>query len=265
MAISSSSYFSNRATPAPTLADFNKFDKHAAPKFALGHKVELCDGSVYRYAQFGADTAAGLLVSTDLSETSLVDTDNSVVASASCVTTTDGTIGSRFLQLTVAAVTAGQYAGGKLITTDDAGEGYTYDIKNNTATDTPATGSIRIELFQPLQVALTTASDVSIIASPFNDVEAASATDPVVAGVSCSAMDVSEQAFGWIQTKGLVGALVDGTVTVGGVCVSAGSGAVGPLAGGGTDVTDVITEPIVGICADPGDNTGHGIFKINLE
>lgn len=275
MAIDANSYFSNQASVGmggATAGTFNKFDLHATPKYALGFKVEQADGSVYRYAHMGAATNRGLLVAQDLSETSVADTDNSVIAPASAVavageTLKPGALGSTYVQFTLASATANQYRGGKLIVTDDTGEGYTYDIIGNTATDDPATGDIRIRLAQPLQVALDTTSDVSIRGNQYSNLEGATAgTDEVPAGVTCSTTTAALP-YGWIQTKGIVGILQDGTINLGDVVtLSDGvTGAVQTLGGGGTDVADIITEPIVGYCVDPGDNTGHGGFKIDLE
>ncbi len=272
MAYSTSNSFGSTANPVPQLAGpFNKFSIHTTPKYAIGFKVEQADGSVYRYGHFGAATNRGVLVSQDLSESSVADTDNSVIAPASAVAvagdnTQVGAIGSRYVQFTLAAASVNQFAGGKLVVTDDTGEGYTYDILGNTATDNPATGDIRITLAQKLQVALTTTSDVAIFGNPYSNLEPATAgTDEVPVGVACAVMAASN--WGWIQTKGIVGILQDGTIALGDVvALSDGTaGAVHALAGGGTDVADAISEPVVGFCVDPGDTTGHGVFKINLE
>lgn len=269
MAVLASAYANAKATPAPTLSgNFNKFRMDATQKYPLGFKVECSDGSVYRYSHFGADTDRGVLVSTDVSETCVADTDNSIIASASAVNTTDGLIGSRFIEFTVASVTANQFVGGKLITTDDAGEGYTYDIKGNTATGNPATGNIRIEIAQPLQVAVTTATDVSIVGSLYHDLEVATTTDALVVGVSCALMDVSEKPFGWIQTKGVVGVLQDVNVpTIGAVATLSNltAGAVTIMGGNSTYATYYGLNPIVGIFLDIGDSTGHASVKLNLE
>lgn len=270
MAISSYSYFNSKSQPIPTLSGrFNKFAADTYPKYPLGFKVETSDGSVYRYTQFGADTNRGVLVSTDISETGIADTDNSILAPASTVSTTDGKIGSRFVEITAAGITANEYAGGKFITTDDTGEGYTYDIKGNTATDNPASGTFRLELHQPLQVALDATTDYSIAPCLYSDVETATAgTDDFVVGVSCANMTTATTAFGWIQTKGVVAVLQDAKVpTVGQVMVLSHltNGAVGPLGGTSTTATDYGKYPIVGYCVDPGDSTGHSVVKINLE
>jgi hypothetical protein len=250
---------------------FNKFDQDSSPKYHVGFKVEEADGSVYRYAHFGATVNRGVLVAGDLSETSQADLDNEVIAPADAVavngeTVKPGALGSRYVEIDQDSITVNQFAGGKLITTDDTGEGYTYDIAGNTATNDPATGNFRLELVQPLQVALDATTDIAIQANPYHNLEIATTTDIVVAGVSCATITAADN-YGWIQTKGQVGILQDGTIAVGGiVALSDGvAGAVHALAGGGTGVTDVISEPLVGFCVDAGDNTGHGVFKINLE
>jgi hypothetical protein len=228
----------------------------------------MADGTVLRYAHFGDDVNRGVLVSQDLSESSQAEIDGEVIASASCVTTTDGTVGSYYLEADLASVTVDQYAGGKFIVTDDAGEGYTYDIVGNTATDDPASGNIRIQLAQPLQVALTADTDFAIQGNMYANLEIATTTDTSVVGVTCSTMDVSEQAWGWIQTKGVVGILADATAPEDGEIVTLSedtSGAVQVLAGGGTDVADAVSDPIVGFCLADSDNGGHAVCKINLE
>ena len=134
MAVLDTSYFSNASPGDVQLFKGNIFRKDATPVYPVGFRVTLAGGRVFRYAQYGADTNRGLIVSQDLSESAVVDTDNVMIAPASAVTVTDGTINSRFIQITLASVTVDQFAGGTLHTTDDTGEGFTYFILGNTAT-----------------------------------------------------------------------------------------------------------------------------------
>ncbi len=270
MAVSSNVGQGNRTIvfPIAGVEAFDPFEMHKTPKYALGTKVELADGTVYRYAHLGADTNRGLLVATDISESCQVDTDNVIVAPASCQTTTDGTAGQKFIEITLASVTANQFAGGKIIITDDTGEGYTYRIKGNTATGDPASGNFRLELYDNLQASLDATSDFAIWGPIYANLEGATAgTDMVPVGVTCSTFDVSDKAYGWILTKGIVGILQDGTIAAGDlVALSDGvTGAVHAAAGGGTAISDLIAEALVGVCVIAGDSTGHGVFKINLE
>lgn len=264
MAIDSNSYFSNQANVGlggATAGTFNKFDLHATPKYALGFKVEQADGSVYRYVHTGAASNRGVLLAGDLSETSQVDLDDSVIAPASAVAVSGealkpGSIGSRYVEVTIAAITADQFAGAKFVTTDDTGEGYTYDVIGNTATDNPASGNIRLELAQPLQVALDATTDVAITGNRYSDVETSNTADVDLVGVAC-ATTTSALPYCWAQSKGVVGILQDGSISVG--------NAITPSSAGNVKVVGAVTDYAIGVCVDTGDTTGHGTFKINLE
>lgn len=262
------SWISNSFTGPQGGGDFNIFDKHAIQRYAIGTRVTRADGNEYVYSHFGADVNRGVLVAVDASESSVVDSDNVIVAPASAVNTSDGTIGSKFVEITLAAVTANQYAGGYFVTTDDTGEGYTYRIKGNTATGNPASGNFRLELFDPLQVALDATTDFAIQGCLYANLEIATpATDAVLAGVTVSTMDVSEQAYGWIQVKGVCGILQDGTIALGDqVTLSDGvNGAVQVGGGGGTSVADLVAEQYIGTCLIDGDTGGHGVFNIAIN
>lgn len=264
--------FSVAAQGVPGIAnEFNKFEMNSSAKYPIGFKVEDASGNVYRYAHFQADTNRGVLVSANIDETGLDDIDNKV--NGSPVNSTDNTLGSKYIEMNVSAVAsvlANDYAGGRLVVTDDTGEGYTYDVLGNTAKGTPAADLIRIQLKQPLQVALASISDIAVIASRYANLTIATATDTAVSGVSCSTMAVATAMYGWIQTKGDVGILQDGTCPVGcPVQLSDGvSGAVQSFGGALASAliaADLATEPIVGFTVMPGDTTGHGIFHVDLE
>lgn len=259
MAVSTDSFFSG-AKPGDQrqlVGNDTQFDQHSKPKHAVGTQMTTVDGRKFRYAHFGADTAAGLLVSQDLSESSLLDVD--LVAPGSAADTTDGTIGSFFVQATEAAVTADQFAGGYLSTEDDTGEGFTYFIKGNTATNDPVTGDIRIELVDSIQVAVVAATTGNILGSQYANLEAATTTDIAVAGVTASTMDVSDKAFGWVQTAGIATVGTDGTVVIGSGCIiAADAGEVAPAV-----ETDILER--VGVCYQVAADTEHSVIKLTLE
>ena len=130
------------------------YEESSTPNHSIGEKLELEDGRVFRYAYTAAAINRGLLVSQDVSATAIVESDGKLTAAAAGATevtyTDSGTVGS---------ATANQYAGGYLHTTDDAGEGFNYRIKSNTAADSNA---ITFTLYDGLVVALTTATDVAV-------------------------------------------------------------------------------------------------------
>jgi hypothetical protein len=226
-------------------------------KRAVGFKVEDQQGNVYRWCHFGATTTQGLLVSSDLSESSLVDSDNIVVVPASTVSGTDGAAGSKYVEITLAATTVNQYAGGKLIITDDAGEGYTYNIVGNSATGDPASGNIRVELERPIVVALTAASDIGILPNQYANLEPATTTDIDVVGVSMASMAAND--YGWVMTKGSAAILDQGTTTIGAQIM------IGSDAGSVTDLTSSSVLGLNGFTVIAGDNTGYAGIRFNFE
>ena len=257
MAVNALAYFSNSIQGIPQIgSDVNLAESRTQPTFAMGYRVQRQDGAEFVYASFGDAVAAGALCAQDISESGLVDSDNIVIAPASAVTTTDGTAGQKYLQVTLAATTVDQFAGGYLTITDDSGEGHTYRIKGNTATDDPTTGDIRIELKDKLAVALDATSDIAITGSLYANLESATTTDNAAAGVAVVAQAAGD--FGWVQTKGVVGILTNGVIAVGnGVIIGAVAGSVA--------VGAAVTDTIIGTCIVVGDDTGYSQIAINLS
>jgi hypothetical protein len=258
MAVSASSKQSFAVIGVPSIVkEIDLNENGTDPKRALGFKVEDAQGNVYRWCHFGATTAQGLLCSTDLSESGVVDTDDAVTAPANCVVTTYNTIAQKYVQLTIASVTANQYAGGQFITTDDTGEGYTYNIVGNDATGTAASGQVILELERPLAVALDNTTDWAIMGSRYGNLEPATTTDINVVGVSMASNAAGD--YGWVMTKGQAGVLDQGTTTIG------TSVMIGSVAGSVTDMLTTTVLAPVGMCVVAGDNTGYAGVRFNLE
>lgn len=251
---------------------FNKFEMHSTPRFQIGYKVEDANGNVYRYAHFSANTNRGVLVSPDISETGLDDTDNMVTLASAVQTAGDNALGSRYVEMNVSALASvllNDYAGGRLVITDDTGEGYTYDVLGNTAKGDPAADLVRVTLVQKLQVGLDNTSDVAISPNLYSNLEISTTTDVYCVGVTCSTIVVATAPYGWIQQKGDVGILQDGAIAVGQpVQLSDGTAGAVQIFGGAVAsavaAADLTTEPIIGYCVLAGDSTGHGIFNVNL-
>ena len=111
MATDNASYFSNAVPGSNETFKGNIYRLDASPQYALGFPVTRQDGNRYRYGQFGAATNRGVLVAPDISEVGVVDTDNGMISPASATTTSDGTLGARFIQITMSGIIANQFAG----------------------------------------------------------------------------------------------------------------------------------------------------------
>lgn len=266
-----SDYQSNALTSPQGGGDFNIFDMHATQRYAIGAKITKADGSEYAYSHFLTDSAAGTIVGPDVSEGGEVAAiDGAVIAPASTVSGTDGALGSKYVQITNAGIVADEHAGGYFVTVNDAGEGYTYRIKGNDATDATATGDVRIELYDPIQVALTTATDVMILGSKYAQlikVTGDGGEDNLGSGVTCAAMVVATAAYGWVCTRGLIGVLVDGTIAAGEACtISDGvAGSIQVAGGGSTAVVELVNERVIGQCVVPDASAGQALFQVNFN
>jgi hypothetical protein len=192
-----------------------------------------------------------------MSVTSVAETDGSFTAAsagATQVTASDATIGS---------AGADDFAGGYLHITDDDGEGYTYRIKANTA---GSSNSVDLDLYDGLVAAITTDTDYAITGNLYDELRGATAaTDHNVSCVTTITLDVSANEYAFGQTWGVCTILSDGTTVGGGIAqLSDGvAGAVQPLAGGGSGVSDVVSEPEVGWFLFAGDTSGH--VGVNLR
>ena len=273
MSTNSTSYFSNAFPGENTLFDGNIFraDAIASPKYPLGFKVSRADGSIYRYSMYGAATNRGLLVSPDISELNIPDTDNGIIAPASALDTTHGTINQRFIEITRDGVVAGQFAGGYFITTDDVGEGYTYRIKGNTASGSAGGTDFVLELYEPLQVAVDNTTDYAIIGCQYYNLEGATTTDATITGASIVTVAVANP-FVFTKTRGVTALLLDASTTaaVDGAMMALSSlttGAVKPYVGGSIGTVDAaeLRYMIVGYSLDAGDSTGHASVFLTLE
>lgn len=215
MAVSTSSYFSNAIVGVPQQgADIDLYQSDLTPKFAVGFGFTRADGNKYRYGHFGAATTRGAVVATDYSESSkAVTLKAGTIASRNTTirgeTMKANAIGSRFMQLTITA-SASQFAGGYVTIHSGTAYGYTYHIKDNDATSAYVTSDTFLELYDPIQVAIDSNSEVAIVGCPYANLEAASTTDPLPAGVTVTSNSASS--YGWIQTHGPSGVLQDATI-----------------------------------------------------
>ena len=222
------------------------FVESSTQKGNVGAERRLEDGRAFRYAYFAAATSRRLLVSTDVSATSVVEVDGKCTVASigdTSVTITDST--------TLGSATADQYAGAYLHITGGTGNGYQYRIRGNTAASSNA---VDFELYDGLLVALSTSSDIAITGYPYNSVRGATATDYIVSGVSV--MNVTANYYAWVQTRGIASILSDGALAIG-ANLTLSDGVEGAV-----QLKDAETEPLVGFACFASDDGGHVGVKL---
>lgn len=227
------------------------YDESSTARYAIGEKLELADGRVFRYGVSAAAIKAGLLAAPDVSATSLAYEANIVIAAANGFSPAAG---STQLQITKGSIEENQYAGGylQIASTLDAGvgEGIQYRIKSNSATAETTAGKVDIYLFDPIKVTLTTASDIIISGNAYNKLITATTTDTLCAGVTPIAF--TSGYYGWYQTAGIATVLMESNgagVPVVGDNLTLGDGVAGSVQ---LKLAGTETEPFVGICAQTG-------------
>lgn len=275
MAVNTSNYPSNSIQGIPQVgSDMNVFDTHDTPRYALGTRIQRADGNEFVYSHYGIDTGPGILVSPNMDEQGTAPLVGKIIVAADAVSVSGsniqpGAVGSKFIQITIASVVADDFQGGYLVMTENTGRGYTYRIKGNDATGDVATGDVRLQLYDKIQVAPLAASDCSIIGNRYSNLEpVVEGTDMLIAGVSVADMTTLDKAWGWVCVKGVVGIKVDGTIAVGDQIVPsvALAGNVSIQGAGVTTGTSMKNNPVIGQCVLVATaSLEQGSFYINVS
>lgn len=170
---------------------------------SLGQIAVASNGRLYRYGRAGAvDLAAGKLV---VGKAQVANHVNLAVQTAAA-------IGATTLKLTLGgtAATEDQYAFGSATVNDSTGAGISYAVKGNGA-QTSTTGVVTVYLAEPLTVALTTSSKVSLNVNAGDGVIVSpSAVAHVPYGVPNVA--VTAAYYAWFQFQGRCSVLSDGVI-----------------------------------------------------
>lgn len=280
MALNANTYYSNSIQGIPGAGvDVNVETVDSAPRYPAGYLVERADGSRFRYCHVGTATNSGLLVGPTTSSAGatygagIVVTPASATAVQSEYPILPGQVGSHYVQFTIASIAANKYQGGYLITTGGTGLGQTYRIVGNTATGTPNSTDLYIQLAEALQVAVSASTGTIIVGSMFTDLAASATSASQVTGV-LMATTTSSNLWAWVCTHGVVGCLEDPTssVPVAGVPVCCSLNQSGAYQAIGTatatvQLAGITSQPIVGYVRTiaGGTKTRQGVIFLTLE
>ena len=155
-------------------------------------------------------------------------------------------------------MTLNQYADGYLWVNDVNGEGQTMRVKSNPAHDHSADPSVVITTYDPLATALTTSSELSLIANPYTGLIVAPATETGTV-MGATVIDMTASYYGWFTVSGPQALLSVGTVVVGNICVRSGG-----TAGGVAPATDNLLTEIGEVMAARAD-TEYSLVYMNLQ
>lgn len=181
------------------------FEESSVAKERIGQLRPLDDGRLFVYARAGAVTLApGKLMQMPVPITNHI---NQAVAA-------EAALGGRRVYVTLGATIATKdyYKDGVLLINDAAGEGHCYKIRGHK--EIASAGSGWIELYDALRLALTAASEYTLLtARQASLIIHPSPPTALVAGVP--PMAITALYYFWNQVKGFCPVLVDGTLVIG--------------------------------------------------
>jgi len=235
-----------------TIAAQGIWEESANALHTVGAYVETADGRGFRYSKVGvtATVAGKVYQSSALDATNLQPsgglTPSANVAIGGTVITVSDSI----------TLTANQLAGGYLSVCVTPGQGYVYKIEGNTAV-TSAAGAV-ITLADPLQIAITTASNFIVAKHPYNGIVVEPGTPTgVIVGVAPRVTTAAY--YGWLQTYGPASVLFTGTGVAG--------KAVGSLTGGtaGSAAPAIAATNIIGYHMATGISGEYSLIYLTLH
>lgn len=187
----------------------------------LGTYMETADGRGYRYAKVGAvATVAGKVYQGPALDATNMQPSGGLATAAAAIGATEIT--------TTSTVTLAKdlLAGGYLSVVVTPGQGYTYKIKGNSAASAAA---VTFYLEDPVQVALTTDSNIIVAKHPYDGIVIEPGTPTArIAGVPNAIITAAY--YGWVQTRGACAVLFTGTGVAGKVVGSLTGGTSGSMA-----------------------------------
>jgi hypothetical protein len=209
-------------------------DISSTKQISLGAYGETRDGRGYRYVLAGGTTLdpGKVVINADLvsNHTNIVVA-AAVAAGATKVTATLG----------ATAATLDQYADGYLTVNDANGEGINYLISGHAAV--ASAGVITVNLVDPVKVALTTSSEVTLKLNPWSGV-VISIADQADQPVGVPNVSITNAYYGWVQTKGECAVLADEAVAKG-LALTLGSSTVGSV-----EALDAAGEFQIGVASE---------------
>lgn len=189
---------------APKVVHEQDFRDISADKLLpLGTVAETRDGRKFRYALNGASNLAPGKICVAAAHVANHVNRLADVARA---------VGSEKASFTSGATagTADQYADGLLVVNDADGEGIAYRIRTHAAWS--SSGVATFQLDEPIEVALTTSSELSAIRNPWSAVIVAAGDAVTYRAVGVPNVAITAAYYGWLQTKGDCSVLSDGVI-----------------------------------------------------
>ena len=194
-----------------SFANADPYTESATQLFPLGSVLNWGD-RVFRYAQVDGAITAGLCVQQPIivaNHTQMSATDAYAITTSETTVISIETAGDTDL-------TENQYKEGYLYVNDGTGQGQSWKIKSHPAHDHSADASCEITVYGKVSTALVASgtSQLSLMENPYKDVIVAPVAE-TGAVVGVTNIDMTDDYYGWIQTKGPKAVLAASTLVLG--------------------------------------------------
>lgn len=220
-------------TGAPTIATIDLYSSSSSQgNTELGQLIEGPQGKAFRYVLAGASN----LVVGNVLQSKAVDTQfsnmtvaSAVAAGATQITVTNGS--------TVTVADEFKYGSLTIYTAGTIPVAQEYTIVSNTAAAGAAAMTITVD--RPFRAAVTTSATVNLRWSPYYKVIQSPATTLTGSCVGVAIYAIPAGEYGWVQTRGVCGALSDGSSILVGSPVAVPSGTAGAVILGATNLMQI--------------------------
>lgn len=238
----------------PVLLAQDGFVSSATQQHAFGQLGFTKDGRWFRYCLAGAvDLVAGNCIQGPaIVANHLANTPPAVAAGATAFTYTPG----------ATAGAANLYAEGYLGVDTTPGNGTTYNVGSHLAITASTAFALNIDGEDPINVALTTASRVGLIANPYRGVIQMPVTTATGLLVGVANYIITAAQYGWIQTKGIASVLIAGTPALGAGIMSPGTTAGAAVV---VTTTNLVVAQYVGRMAQIGVDGKNNFAMLNID
>lgn len=244
-------YPSPSLTGLPALYGADVYESSSLKKFELGALGFAYGGNkAFRYGRNNASTAS---VAGNVQTSAAIVANHANIAVAEASAVNDLTVK---VTLGATAATKDLYAEGEMCVNDADGEGISYRIRGNAAIALSTAGYIYLE--EPVQVALTTSSEVTLYQNPWDRFVIGADQSLQTVGVANKIIAVDY--YAWLQTRGLCSVLADETIAVGKAVV------IGSSLDGSVEGIDTDDEyPQIGVAAQAGVDTEHRLIYLTID
>ncbi len=235
-----------------TVVAQDPFTSDTNQETSLGDTIVLADGRRFNYGLAGASNISrGKLQTAPAPKAN----HHNMTTAAAAIGVTQVTV-----TLGATAAVADEYDEGFLVVSVTPGQGQSYKVKFNPAAASSATCAV--DLFDPINVALSTASKTNLVHNHMRKVVESTTQTTRACGVPLISLTAAN--YGWMQRTGVTPVLADGTIALGSLIGVSGSVAGAVIVNSGTYATALAITQVGQASVMAGVDTEYRPMVLNI-